>query len=191
MIKQINNLVESITKLPGIGPKSALRYALWFVNHPLDAKEIAKNIESALSLKKCNVCANLCEGEICEICLDQNRDKSTICVVETVETLLNLEFQKIYNGVYFVLWGLISPIEGIYANDLGLDKLKENAKNAKEIILMLDDSIEGNLTAQYILEILPKDVKVTKPASGIPVGYNIDSLDKLTLQKAFQNRVPY
>ncbi len=191
MIKQINNLVESITKLPGIGQKSALRYALWFVNHPLDAKEIAKNIESALSLKKCEACANLCEGEICEICLDKNRDKSTICVVETVETLLNLEFQQIYNGVYFVLWGLISPIEGIYANDLGLDKLKEKAKHAKEVILMLDDSIEGNLTAQYILEILPKDIKVTKPASGIPVGYNIDSLDKLTLQKAFQNRVPY
>jgi len=191
MIKRIDNLIESMRKLPGIGYKSALRYALWFINHLDDAKELANNIESVLSLKKCKVCRNLCEDEICEICLDENRDKSLICVVETVETLFNLESQHIYNGVYFVLWGLISPIEGIYASDLELDKLKENAKQAKEVILMLDDSIEGNLTAQYILEILPKDIKVTKPASGIPVGYNIDSLDKLTLQKAFQNRVPY
>jgi recombination protein RecR len=191
MIKSIENLVESITKLPGIGQKSALRYALWLINNPQDAKEIAQSIETALHLKKCKICANLCEGDICEICLDKNRDKSTICVVETIETLLNLESQRIYNGVYFVLWGLISPIEGIYANDLGLEKLKENARLGKEIIFMLDDSIEGNLTAQYIIEMLPKDIKITKPASGIPVGYNIDSLDKLTLQKAFQNRVPY
>ncbi|OSS41273.1 Recombination protein RecR [Desulfurella amilsii] len=191
MIKSIENLVESITKLPGIGQKSALRYALWLINNPQDAKEISKSIETALHLKKCKICANLCESDICDICLDENRDKSTICVVETIETLLNLEPQHIYNGVYFVLWGLISPIEGIYANDLGLEKLKENAALANEIILMLDDSIEGNLTAQYIIEMLPKDIKITKPASGIPVGYNIDSLDKLTLQKAFQNRVPY
>jgi len=191
MIKSIENLVESITKLPGIGQKSALRYALWLINNPQDAKEIAQNIETAIHLNKCKICANLCEGDICNICLDENRDRSTICVVETIETLLNLESQRIYNGVYFVLWGLISPIEGIYANNLGLEKLKENVKIAKEVILMLDDSIEGNLTAHYIIEMLPKDIKITKPASGIPVGYNIDSLDKLTLQKAFQNRVPY
>lgn len=191
MIKSFENLIESITKLPGIGPKSALRYALWFINNPIDAKEIAKNIELAINLKKCKICSNLCEDDICDICLDKSRDKSTICIVETVETLLNLESWHIYNGVYFVLWGLISPIEGIYAKELNLDRLKDYAQDIKEIILMLDDSIEGNLTAQYIIEMLPKGIKITKPASGIPVGYNIDSLDKVTLQKAFQNRIPY
>lgn len=191
MNKKVKNLVDSISKLPGIGEKSALRYVLWFINNTMDAKEIALSIQSVLDVKKCKRCGNICEGEYCDICLDEKRDKSIICVIETVETLFNLESQKIYNGTYFVLWKLISPIEGIYANDINLDKLKIIAKDAKEIILMLDDSIEGNLTSQYIIEILPKNINITKPASGIPVGYNIDSLDKLTLQKAFENRVPY
>ncbi|MGC8616827.1 MAG: recombination mediator RecR [Desulfurella sp.] len=191
MIKSLENLIGSMKKLPGIGEKSALRYALWLINNSQDAKEIAKNIETAVNLKKCKICRNLCEDDVCDICLDSSRDKSTICVVETIETLINLESQHIYNGVYFVLWGLISPLEGIYAKDLDLDKLKENAQSAKEIILMLDDSIEGNLTAQYIIDMLNGNVKITKPASGIPVGYNINSLDRLTLQKAFQNRIPY
>ncbi|MGC8502641.1 recombination mediator RecR [Desulfurella sp.] len=191
MIKSLENLIGSISKLPGIGEKSALRYALWLMNNPDDAKEIIKNIDLTIKLKKCKICGNLCEDDICDICMDSSRDKSTICIVQTIETLLNLESQHIYNGVYFVLWGLISPIEGVYAKELNLDKLKEYDQNIKEIILMLDDSIEGNLTAQYIIEILPKDIKITKPASGVPVGYNIDSLDKITLQNAFQNRIPY
>ncbi|WP_291490664.1 recombination mediator RecR [Desulfurella sp.] len=191
MIKNLENLIGSIKKLPGIGEKSAIRYALWLINNPRDAKEITKNIEYALNLKKCKICRNLCENDICDICLDSSRDKSTICVVETIETLINLESQHIYNGTYFVLWGLISPLEGIYAKDLDLDKLKENAQSAKEIILLIDDSVEGNLTAQYIIDMLDGNIKITKPASGIPVGYNINSLDRLTLQKAFQNRIPY
>ena len=191
MIKSLENLIGSIKKLPGIGEKSAIRYALWLINNPRDAKEITKNIEYALNLKKCKICRNLCENDICDICLDSSRDKSTICVVETIETLINLESQHIYNGTYFVLWGLISPLEGIYAKDLDLDKLKENAQSAKEIILLIDDSVEGNLTAQYIIDMLDCNIKITKPASGIPVGYNINSLDRLTLQKAFQNRIPY
>ncbi len=191
MIKSLENLIWSISKLPGIGEKSALRYALWLISNPDDAKEISSSIIKATELKKCRICNNLCEEDICDICKDKSRDHSTICVVETVETLINLESRHIYNGMYFVLWGLISPLESILAKDLNLDKLKENAKSAKEIILMFDDSIEGSLTAQYIIEMLKSDIKITKPASGIPVGYSIDSLDKLTLEKAFKNRVPY
>lgn len=191
MNKKIKNLITSLSKLPGIGEKSALRYALWCINNSADAIEISDNIKSALDLNKCKYCNNLCENEICDICKDETRDRSIVCVVESMETLFNLESQNVFNGLYFVLWGLVSPIDGVFAEDLQLNKLVDLAKNAKEVILMLDDSPEGNLTAHYIIEILSLSTKISKPASGIPVGYSINSLDRLTLQKALKYRVPY
>lgn len=189
----IKNLIECYKKLPGIGEKTAERLALATLE--LDDSIInlfSKSIiDIKTKIKKCKKCNSLTEMEVCEICSNKNRDKSVICVVQDPKNIIMFEKIGIYNGLYYVLDGLISPLDGIGPNDINLEKLLDQIKkdNIKEVIIAVKPSIEGETTALYIQKSLKKyDVIVSKIAHGIPIGADIDYIDLLTLETALQDR---
>lgn len=192
--KTIQTLIECFKKLPGIGEKTAERLSL----HTLQMDEEVLNIfsESLLNvqkkIKRCKKCNHLTEEDICDICKDKTRDFKTICVVEDPKNIITIEKIGKYNGVYFVLNGLISPIDGITPEDILLDKLVDriNKEKIKEVILAVKPSIEGETTTLYISRVLSgMDVKVTKIAHGVPLGAEMEYVDLMTLETALDNRV--
>ena len=191
--KSLKDLIESFKKLPGIGEKSAERMALATLE--LD-QEILDTFSSSLKsikekIKKCEVCHNYCEDDKCEICKNEGRDKTTICVVEEPKNVILFERVGSYNGLYHVLDGLISPLEGITPDQINIDSLLKRIENGnvKEIIFALKPSIEGETTMQYIKKVLSKyDVRVSKIPIGIPMGTDIEYIDSMTLELAFEDR---
>lgn len=188
----ITKLIEELAKLPGIGRKSAQRLAF----HILDMKEsdvleLAKAIVNGKKhTKHCKTCGNLTEGELCSICNNLKRDKSTICVVEDVRDIAAMERTKEYKGFYHVLHGTISPLDGIGPDEINIKSLisRLNA-DIKEIILATNPTIEGEATAVYISRLIkPMGIKVTRIAHGIPVGGDIEYADEVTLMKAMEGR---
>ena len=148
-----------------------------------------KNIQHKIN--KCNVCNNLTESEICSICTDDYRDKKTLCVVDDVKSLYLFEKMGMYKGLYHILEGLISPLDGINPEDIGLDKLLKRVKeeNYEEIIFAFKPSVEGETTALYIKKILENtNIKITRLASGVPMGADIEYIDSLTLERALNDR---
>ena len=191
--KSIKNLIESFKYFPGIGEKTAERLAFSVLS--LEKEQVDGLSESLINVKKnikrCNVCNNLCEGEICGICTDKTRDNDTLCLVEDPKTVFSIEKLGTYNGYYHVLNGLISSFNGINPEELRLDKLIERIQNSqfKEVIIAVKQCIEGEMTALYIKNILSGlNIKVTRIASGIPIGADMEYVDSLTLEKAFDNR---
>jgi recombination protein RecR len=190
----LNDVAVHLSKLPGIGQKTALRHALWFVEHKSEAKSFADSLyKVADNIKLCKKCRNVTTNsdEICNICKDSSRDKSTICVVESLENFLAIESSSVYNGTYYILGGLVSPLYGIDSYSLGLDYLIDRVVNEhiQEVVLVVSSTLEGDLTTQYIKNGLKdKDVKIAKIASGIPVGANVNLVDKNTLIEAFKSR---
>lgn len=191
--KTLRDLIECFKKLPGIGEKTAERLALSTLemdNEVLDLfSETLKNIK--IKIKRCTKCNNLSEDDLCEICKMTNRDTSTICVVEEVKNILLFEKIGTYKGLYHVLDGLISPLDGINPNDINISSLIERIKKEeiKEIILALKPSIEGETTSLYISKLLEKEnIKITKLAHGIPVGVDMEYIDTLTLEMALEDR---
>ena len=191
--KSIRDLIDCFKYLPGIGDKSAERMTFSMLNLP--AEKINEFINTITNIrdnvKKCEICGNLCEDNICNICSNLSRNKKIIFVVEKAKDIYLFEKLGIYNGVYHVLDGLISPIDGIHPEDLKINELKEKIKNdnVEEIILALKPSIEGETTMQYIKKILEKtDVKVSKIATGIPLGTDMEYIDTLTLELALEER---
>jgi len=189
----INNLIESYKKLPGIGEKTAERMALATLE--LDEEIIELFSESLKNVKKnitkCKKCNNLSEGDLCEVCKLTNRDEFTICVVEEPKNVVIFEKVGCYKGLYHVLGGLISPMEGINPEDINISNLIERIKidKIKEIIIAVKPSIEGETTALYITKILEGiDVKVTRIAHGIPIGVDMEYIDALTLELALEDR---
>ena len=189
----IRNLIECYKKLPGVGEKSAERLALATIN--LDKNIINLFSESLLNIdkkiKRCSKCNSLTESDICEICSDQNRDRNTICVVQEPKNVIMFEKIGIYDGLYFVLNGLISPLDGIGPEDININQLIKRIKDEhiKEVIIAVKPSIEGETTALYIQKTLQNlDVIVSKIAHGIPIGADIDYIDSLTLETALQDR---
>lgn len=189
----ILNLIKCFKKLPGIGEKSAERLALSILNmedEVLDLfSESLKNIKT--KIKRCQLCHNLTEDETCYICNDKTRDKSVICVVEDPKNIIIFEKMGSFNGIYHVLDGLISPLDGINPEDINIDTLLKRIENNEisEIIIAVKPSIEGETTALYISKMLSDtDVIVTKIAHGIPLGAEIDYIDSLTLAKSIQDR---
>ncbi len=189
----IRNLIECYKKLPGIGEKSAERLALSTIN--LDQNIIKLFSKSLLNIetkiKRCSKCNSLTENDVCEICLDNNRDKNTICVVQEPKNVIMFEKVGTYDGLYFVLNGLISPLDGIGPDDININLLIKRIKEEKikEVIIAVKPSIEGETTALYIQKSLEKlDVVVSKIAHGIPIGADIDYIDSLTLETALQDR---
>ena len=188
----VRNLIDSLKKLPGIGEKSAERLAfsiLNFENEKIDT--FANALFEIKNIKRCPICNNITDMDKCYICNDENRDNQTIFVVEKAKDIVLFEKMGNYKGVYHVLDGLISPLEGINPEDINLEKLVNRVKenNVKEVIVVLKPSIEGETTTQYIKKILSKyDVRVSKIPIGIPMGTDIEYIDSMTLEMAFEDR---
>ena len=191
--KTILNLIECFKKFPGIGEKTAERLALSVLNMDSEIVDLfSKSLKDSKSkIKKCSRCGSLTEEEICQICNDKSRDTSTLCVVEECKNVILFEKIGTFKGIYHVLGGLISPLEGINPEDIHIDNLKKKKKNEniKEVILAIKPSVEGETTALYIRKMLEgTDIKISKIAHGIPMGADIDYIDPLTLEMAIEDR---
>ena len=189
---QISQLVEQLASLPGIGAKTAQRLAFHILNMPQDHVDaLASAIVSAKkNVKYCKCCYNLTDQEICPICSDTSRDHKTIMVVENTRDLVAYEKTGKYSGVYHVLHGAISPILGIGPNDIRLKELMVRLeKDVDEVIIATNSSLEGETTAMYISKLIkPTGIKVTRIASGVPVGGDLEYIDEVTLLRALQGR---
>ena len=188
----IEKLIEEFAKIPGIGKKTAQRLTLYVLNLPKDEVEEFSNalVKARGTIKYCSVCGNFTDSDPCAICGNPSRDKTQICVVEQPKDIMTMEKVKDYNGVYHVLHGNISPMQGRGPQDIRLRELVSRMNgNIKEVIVATNPNIEGEATAMYISKILkPLDVKVTRIAAGIPVGGDLEYADEVTLSKALEGR---
>lgn len=189
----LKNLIESLKKLPTIGEKSAERLAFAILSmDEEDANLFSKSImDVKKKIKKCKVCGNITEKEVCNICESDARDSKTICVVEDSKNIISLEKIGTYNGKYHVLNGLISPMDGRGPDDIEINSLLKRVKNEKidEIIIAISPTLEGETTALYISKILESEnVIVSRIAYGIPLGADMEYLDPMTLSMALNNR---
>ncbi len=182
---------EQFARLPGIGLKTAQRLAYHILNQPEEQVEaFAEGILNARrSVKTCSVCQNFCGGEVCPICDDDSRDKRTICVVEAPKDVTAFERSGGFNGVYHVLHGLLSPINGIGPQQLKIKELMGRLTDCDEVIMATDPTVEGEATAVYLSRMIkPMGIKVTRLAYGLPAGAAIEYADDVTLQRALENR---
>lgn len=190
--KYINQLIEQFSKLPGVGSKSAQRLALHMINMPTEHVERFAQvmIDAKKNIHYCNICYTLTDSETCPICANEKRDHTTIMVVENIRDLAAYEKTGKYDGVYHVLHGAISPMLGIGPNDIKLKELiKRLEGDVKEVIIATNSSLEGETTAMYISKLIkPTGVKVTRIASGVPVGGDLECIDEMTLLRALEGR---
>jgi len=190
--KYINQLIEQFSKLPGVGSKSAQRLALHLINMPTEHVERFAQvmIDAKKNIHYCSVCYTLTDSETCPICANGKRDHSTIMVVENIRDLAAYEKTGKYDGVYHVLHGAISPMLGIGPNDIKLKELiKRLESDVKEVIIATNSSLEGETTAMYISKLIkPTGIKVTRIASGVPVGGDLECIDEMTLLRALEGR---
>ena len=191
--KPLNKLIAELSKLPGIGGKSAQRLAFHILSlSDAEAQSLVDAIKEAkTSMHYCSVCGNLTDVDPCPVCADSSRDHSVICVVEDPKDVSAMERIREYNGVYHVLNGAISPIDGIGPEDINLKSLIVRLQNedVKEVILATNPNIEGEATAMYIARLIkPAGIKVTRIAHGIPVGGDLEYADEVTLSKAMEGR---
>ena len=189
----ISNLIEQLSSLPGIGTKTAQRLAFYIVSQPEDkARHLAESIlEARKNVRYCKECCTLTDAEKCPICSNPRRDKHTIMVVETPRDLAAYEKTGKYEGVYHVLHGAISPMLGIGPDDIRLKELMTRlAGDVNEVIIATNSSLEGETTAMYISRLVkPTGIKVTRIASGVPVGGDLEYIDEVTLLRALDGRV--
>ena len=194
--KLIEKAVEAFASLPGIGRKTALRLVLHLLKQDKNATEQFTAALSAMreGIRECNLCHNLADGERCHICTDARRDRSLVCVVETVRDLMAIEDTSQYRGLYHVLGGIISPIEGIGPSDLNIDSLVQRAQTGelREIIMAISPTIEGETTIYYLSKKLqPLGVQVSAIARGVSFGGDLEYADELTLGRSIVARMPY
>ncbi len=191
--KTISNLIECFKKFPGIGEKTAERLALETLKLDDEIIELfSKSVKEVKEkTKKCKKCGSLSEEELCDICQNENRNHKIICIVEDSKNVIQFEKIGVFKGVYHVLGGLISPLEGINPEDLSIKSLinRINDENPEEIILAIKPSIEGETTSLYIRKLLEGvNIKISKIAYGIPIGADIDYIDPMTLEIALEDR---
>jgi recombination protein RecR len=189
----VQDLIDALGRLPGVGPKSAQRIAFHLLKQPKeDALRLARAItEMKERISFCRRCFNVAEGEACEICLDDRREPALVCVVEEPRDIVAVEKTQEYRGRYHVLQGAISPIEGVGPEQLRVRELLDRvqAEGITEVILCTNPNIEGEATAMYLARLLaPAGLKVTRIASGLPVGGDLEYADELTLGRALQGR---
>ena len=189
----IENLIQGFKKLPGVGEKSAERYALYTME--LSEDDLKSLSNALLNVKKnvqhCEICGYLCEGNVCSICADSSRNHNLICVIEDYKSAVSFEKIGNYNGTYHILNGLISPMDGITPEDINISSLIKRLEQLEnpEIILALKSSIEAEATTMYIKKILEnKKVKISRLSYGISIGADIDYLDTITLDRALEDR---
>lgn len=191
--KSLKTLVDALRILPSVGNKSALRMALYLLErNPSGADFLSKSITHALeTIRKCKYCRNLTDEEVCSICNDERRDRTKLCIVESPTDVFALQQSVEYSGLYFVLMGNLSPLDGIGPSDIGLDTLEERFQEGiiSELILATNSTVEGEATAYYIDEMAkPYNINVTRIAHGVPVGGELEYLDGSTLSHAFKAR---
>jgi recombination protein RecR len=191
--KPIDHLIEALTKLPGIGRKTASRLAFHILrSSPSEAQELARailNVKEKIHL--CSICFNLTDEDLCRICKDENRNQEVLCVVEGPNDLIAIENTGTFNGRYHVLHGAIYPLEGIGPDDIKIRELMERLQGGRvgEVILATNPTVEGGATALYLTELIkPLGVRVTRIAYGIPMGGEIEYSDGMTLSKALEGR---
>ena len=189
----IQRLIDAFSKLPGIGPKGAQRIAFYILgSDEREAADLADAItEVKAKVKFCEVCGNVCEASPCPVCLDPRRDHSIICVVEEPKDVMSIERTREYHGLYHVLGGAINPMANVGPSDLNIAKLLERLGDGSvtEVILALDPNIEGEATTTYLSRLLRQvGIKVTRLASGLPVGSDLEYADEITLGRALSGR---
>ena len=193
MIKPLARLYEQLRRLPGVGSKTAMRLAY----HVLDMSQedvslLAKALlEAKQTIHYCSRCFNLCDSELCEICQDEGRDQSVICVVEQPQDLMAMEKTQGFKGVYHVLHGVLSPLDGIGPEQLKIKELLYRLQGGKvqEIIVATNSDVEGEATAAYLASLIkPLGIKVSRIAHGLPIGGDLEYADEITLYKALENR---
>ena len=192
----LEKAVESLSSLPGIGKRTALRLVLNLLKKDKNTvQNFGKSfIDLVNNIKYCKKCHAISETDLCSICLDQKRDHTQICVVEDIRVMLAIENTMQYKGVYHVLGGLISPMDGIGTDDLKIDDLinKVNTNNIKEVIFALSTTMEGDTTNFYLFKKLDKkNIKISSIARGISIGDELEYTDKITLATALSSRLPY
>lgn len=193
----LETLVTELTKLPSIGRKTAQRLAMFLIKQPRE--EVRKLAEALVEIKDkikfCSVCCNITEDEVCRICSSEKRVKSSICVVEEPQDVYAIEKTNEYKGLYHVLHGRISPLDGVGPNDIRIKELlyrleDDSANSISEIILALNPTVEGETTILYLSKIIkPLGMRITRIARGIPIGSDIELTDQVTLAKAIEGRV--
>ena len=192
-MKKLNNLIDIFAKLPGIGRKSATRIAFDILEKaPIEIENMIETLKDSYdNIKHCKICGNLSESDICEVCADENRNKNIICIVESVRDIIAVEKSGTYNGLYHVLGGKIDPLNGVTIEDLNVKALEERIDdNIKEVILALNPDLEGESTNLYLTKMLKnKNLEISKIASGIPLGGNIEHTDMATLGRAIEGRI--
>ncbi len=200
--KSVENVINEFSKLPGVGPKSAARMTYHFLRSPnRDATRLGDALKDMdIKTKFCSSCFNVTDKEICDICSNPTRDHSTICIVEEPLDVVAFENSAVFNGLYFVLGGVISPAEGITASELRFNELEKRVISAInesgkeiELIVATNPSLEGEATASYIQDIFGKYIKdekvhVSRLAMGLPTGADLEYADRLTLKKALEGR---
>ena len=194
--KLLSNVVDEISRLPGIGKRTALRLALYLLKQPKEnTLLLSKSLERfRTEIDYCQKCHNLSESDICEICSNERRNNKLLCVVEDIRDVMAIESTNQYNGLYHVLGGIISPIEGIGPNDLNIDSLIDKVKSnqVEELIFALSSTLEADTTNFYIFKaISPYDVKISAIARGISVGDELEYADEVTLGRSISRRIPY
>ena len=192
-VEPLENLIDQVARFPGVGRKGATRMAYEVMAMSNEqAMELAKAIEHAKTwLHRCRLCQDYTEGELCKICLSSKRDRSCICVVESPRDIQSIERTHEYNGLYHVLHGLISPMDGIGADQLCVKELlaRLNSDIVKEVIMATSPTVEGEATAMYLAKLIkPLGIKTTRLAYGLPVGSSLEYADETTIYRAMQGR---
>ncbi len=193
LIKPLNNVYDQLRRLPGVGSKSALRIAYHIID--MSEEDVRRLADTLVQAKReihfCCICHNLTDGDVCAVCGDPKRDRSIVCVVEQPQDAMAMERSHGYTGVYHILHGCLSPLDGIGPEDLTIRELMQriDAGGIKEIILATNSNVEGEATAGYLTQLLrTKEVVISRIAHGLPIGSDLEYVDELTLAKALENR---
>ena len=192
-VAALDNLVEQWERLPGIGHKTAVRLAFSILSMPEEQSNrfVEAIVNAKQNIRECEICCNLTDGEQCSVCSASNRDESVICVVEEPQDVLAFEWMREFHGVYHVLHGTISPMNGIGPDQLRIKQLLTRVANTdvNEVIMATNPTVEGEATAMYLSKLLkPFEIKVTRLAYGIPVGGDLEYADEVTLSRSFEGR---
>ena len=189
--RSLENLIEELKRLPAVGPKTAQRLAFHIIGLPASrARSLAEAIVKAKqNLRPCRECGGISEDELCPVCQDPRRDKTCICVVATAKDMIAVERTGEYHGLYHVLGGLISPLDGIGPEDIRLEELEGRLDGINELIIATNPTVAGEATALYIQQLAgERPLKITRPATGLPAGADLEYADELTLGRALRGR---
>jgi len=184
------DLIAALSRLPGIGPKTAARLSFYLLQHSSDATALAQAIEAALAdILQCSVCGNYTVEDPCKICISIKRDRGLLCIVEQPRDVVALERTGEYHGLYHVLHGVLSPIDGVGPDDLNIKSLLQRLQGVQEVVIAVNPTIEGETTALYLSRLLkPLNITVTRLARGLPVGGDLEYADDITIVRALEGR---